>query len=55
VPLVSTGDAVDEEIGGDKTPADQKIRARLADLRAGDPSTRIGQAVGFALDTFRSR
>jgi uncharacterized membrane protein len=55
VPLVSTGDAADDESGADKTPPDQKIRARLAELRAGDPSTRIGQAVGFALDTFRSR
>src|SRR6185295_6628815 len=55
VPLVSTGDSIDDEVGGDKTPADQKIRARLAELRAADPSTRIGQAVSFALDTFSSR
>jgi len=55
VPLVSTGDSVDEEANGDKTPPDQKIRARIADVKAVDPSTRMGQAVGFALDTFRSR
>jgi hypothetical protein len=55
VPLVSTGDSSDEDFGADKTPADERIRARLADVAAVDPSTRMGQAVGFALDTFRSR
>jgi hypothetical protein len=52
VPLVSTGDAIE---GGDDdaTPPAQRIRARLPELRATDPSTRIGQAVSNALDAYR--
>jgi uncharacterized membrane protein len=54
VPLVSTGDSADEE-NGDKTPPAQKHRARIADLRAVDGTTRIGQAVAQVLDAYRGR
>jgi hypothetical protein len=55
VPLVSTGDAAEEEADGDKTPPEQKIRARLPELKPVDPSTRMGQAVALALDALKSR
>lgn len=50
VPLISTGDTADEEAEGEALPPAERIRARLTELRAADPSTRIGQAVSAALD-----
>ena len=40
VPLISVGDSAEEEADGDATPPAQKIRTRLGDIRAADPSTR---------------
>lgn len=55
VPLVSTGDALDEEESADPNPPPQRIRNRFPELRAADPSTRIGLAVSLALDAFAQR
>ncbi len=54
VPLVSTGDTAQDEEPGAQAPH-EKVRARLGELSATDPSTRIGQAVGLALDAYRLR
>lgn len=53
-PLVSTGETVGEETAEKEEPA-ATIRRRLAELRATDPATRIGQAVATVCDTFRLR
>jgi hypothetical protein len=55
VPLVSTGDSTEEEADGDKTPAADKIVARLPELRAVDSSTRMGQLVSQATEMFKMR
>lgn len=55
--VASTGDETADDALGDEdetTPAD-RIRGELSRLRAGEPSTRLGQAVGSVLDTFRLR
>ncbi len=62
-PLVKTGDDVDEAGGADATAGDggaaltpaDSVRAALGGVRAGEPSTRIGQALATLLDTFRLR
>lgn len=55
VPLISTGDTADEAAEGEVVPPAARIAARVAELRAADPSTRIGQAVSAALDAYRLR
>ena len=56
--VASTGDetAADAEIEGpDALSAADRLRKGLAGVHAGEPSTRLGQAVGSVLDTFRLR
>lgn len=50
-PIVSTGD---DEVESD-IPERDIVAARLEGVRAEEPATRLGQAVGLALDAFRRR
>lgn len=54
-PVVTTGETPDDEAAAaEMTPA-ARIRERLAEIRATDPATRIGQAVTTVVDAFRLR
>ncbi len=54
-PVLSLDDETDAPVEGEPVTPAARVGARLEELRAEQPSTRLGQAVGRALDTFRLR
>ncbi len=53
-PVASTGDTADDD-APDAVPPSDRLRLRIAELRSGESSTRLGQSVASVLDTFRLR